>query len=51
MVLNSSGACRKLKKKDLNYGGHEMTYWTMVMKLPKFGIEPKKINSTKAYHT
>jgi hypothetical protein len=43
MVLDSSRACKKLKKKDVNYGGCDMTYWTMVMKLPKFGIQPKKL--------
>jgi hypothetical protein len=43
MLLNSSGAYKKLPKKDVNYGNCDMTYWTMVMKLPKFGIQPKKL--------
>jgi hypothetical protein len=43
MVLDSFGACKKLKKKDVNYGSRDMTYWTMVMKLPRFGIQPKKL--------
>jgi hypothetical protein len=43
MVSDSFGACKKLKKKDVNYGSHDMTYWTMVMKLPRFGIQPKKL--------
>jgi len=43
MVSDSFGACKKLKKKDVNYGSHDMTSWTMVMKLPRFGIQPKKL--------
>jgi hypothetical protein len=45
-----SGACKKLKKKDVNYGSHDMTYWTMVMKLPRFGIQPKKLVEMGIYH-
>jgi len=43
MVSDSFGACKKLKKKDVNYGDRDITYWTMVMKLPRFGIQPKKL--------
>jgi hypothetical protein len=43
MVSNSSRAYKKLKKIYVHYGGRDMTYWTMVMKLPKFGIQPKKV--------
>ncbi len=48
MVLDSFRAYKKFKKKDVNYGGRDMTYWTMVMKLPKSGIQPKKL--VKARH-
>jgi hypothetical protein len=34
---------RSSKKKDVNYGSYDITYWTMVMKLPRFGIQPKKL--------
>jgi hypothetical protein len=40
MVSNSS---KKTPKKNVNHGGHDMTYWTMVMKLRRFGIQPKKL--------
>jgi hypothetical protein len=43
MVSDSFGAYKKLKKKDVNYGDRDITYWTMVMKLPRFGIQPKKL--------
>jgi hypothetical protein len=43
MVSDSFGAYKKLFKKNVNYGGRDMTYWIMVMKLPKFGIQPKKL--------
>jgi hypothetical protein len=43
MVSNSSGACKKLKKKNVNYDCRDMTYWTTVMKLFRFGIQPKKL--------
>ncbi len=43
MVLDSLGACKKFKKINVDYGGRNMTYWTMVMKLPKFGIKSKKL--------
>jgi hypothetical protein len=43
MVLDSYGAHKKLKQKDVDYDNHDMTYWTMVMKLPKFGIKLKKL--------
>ncbi len=43
MVLESFGAYKKLRKKNVNYGSRDMTYWTMVMKLPRFGIQAKKL--------
>jgi hypothetical protein len=50
MVSDSFGACEKLKKEDVNYGGRDMTYWTMVMKLLRFGIQPKKLVEMGIYH-
>jgi hypothetical protein len=43
MVSNSSGVYTKLQKKDVDYGSCDITYWTMVMKLLRFGIKLKKL--------